>query len=121
MFMTEPPANAVLDDQGLQDGLNAISPKFGDICIRVAGEVWGQKLIPQKWKAFFAMTVDIANQGPSQAGSAFRAHLAMAVKQGATRDEVEELLVFLCGYCGVNKLPHFFTAVKEAFETEHAS
>jgi|SRR5271165_12098 len=121
MFMTKPPANAVLDDQGLQDGLNAISPKFGDICIRVAGEVWGQKLIPQKWKAFFAMTVDIANQGPSQAGSAFRAHLAMAVKQGATRDEVEELLVFLCGYCGVNKLPHFFTAVKEAFETEHAS
>jgi hypothetical protein len=45
----------------------------------------------------------------------------MAVNQGATRDEVKELLVFLCGSYSVNKLPHFFTAVKEAFETEHAS
>ena len=115
--MTSPPANAVLDDPDLQRGLNAISPVFGDLCIRVAGDVWGRPLLPQKYKAFLAMAVDVANQGPPGAGSAFRAHLAMAVKQGATRDEVEELLAFLCCYCGVNKLPHFFASVREAFET----
>jgi alkylhydroperoxidase/carboxymuconolactone decarboxylase family protein YurZ len=61
-------------------------------------------MIPQKWKAFFAMTVDVANQGPTIAGSAFRAHLDMAIKQNATREEVEELLLFLCCYCGFNKV-----------------
>ena len=110
--------NAVLDDGDLRAGLMAINPKFGDLCIRVAGEVWGAPLLPQKVKAFVAMTVDVANQGPCGPGSAFRAHLDMAVKQGATRDEVEELLTFLCCYCGMNKLPHFFAAAGEAFESE---
>lgn len=109
------PANAVLDDEDLQRGLRAISDKFGQECIRIAGEAWGQPLIPQKVKAFLAMAVDVANQGPSAAGSAFRAHLAMAVKQGATEEEIEELLTFLCTYCGVNKLPHFFASAREAF------
>ena len=111
-----PFANAVLDDHDLQAGLAAVNPKFGDLCTRVAGEVWGQKLIPQKWKAFFAMTVDVANQGPTIAGSAFRAHLDMAIKQNATREEVEELMLFLCCYCGFNKVPHFLTAIREVFE-----
>lgn len=115
------PANAVLDDEDLKLGLHAISEKFGDECIRIAGEAWGQPLIPQKVKAFLAMAVDVANQGPSAAGSAFRAHLAMAVKQGATEAEVEELLTFLCAYCGVNKLPHFFASAREAFRQGPAS
>jgi 4-carboxymuconolactone decarboxylase len=111
-----PYANAVLDDHELQAALTSVNPRFGDLCTRVAGEVWGQKLIPQKWKAFFAMVVDVANQGPTIAGSAFRAHLDMAIKQGATRDEVEELMLFLCCYCGFNKVPHFLAAVREVFD-----
>ncbi len=44
--------NAVLGDQDLQDALNQVSPIFGDLCVRVAGEVWGKPLVPQKTKAF---------------------------------------------------------------------
>ena len=39
--------NAVLEDKALQDALSGIHPKFGDLCTRVAGEVWGQPLISQ--------------------------------------------------------------------------
>lgn len=113
-------ANAVLDDLDLQRGLSAVHRKFGDLCTRVAGEVWGQPLIPQKYKAFFAITVDVANQGPTILGSAFRAHVDMAIKQGATREEVEELLLFLCCYCGFNKVPHFLAAVRDIFENGNA-
>jgi 4-carboxymuconolactone decarboxylase len=37
--------NAVLDDKELQQALRSIHPKFGDLCTRVAGEVWGLPLI----------------------------------------------------------------------------
>ncbi len=106
----------MLDDPELQAGLASIHPKFGDLCARVAGEVWGLPLIDQKTKAFLTMAVDIANQGPAAAGTPFRAHVAMAANQGATREEMEELCLFLCAYCGFNKIPHFMLSIREHFE-----
>ena len=52
---TQYPANAVLDDQELQAGLNGINPRFGEFCIRVAGEAWGLPLVDQKTKALISI------------------------------------------------------------------
>lgn len=95
--------NAVLDDKELQDALKSINPKFGDFCTRVAGEAWGLPLIDQKTKALITIAVDVANQDQAGTGSPFGAHVNMAIQQGATREEIEELLLFMCVYAGFNK------------------
>ncbi|HHP7230828.1 MAG TPA: carboxymuconolactone decarboxylase family protein [Xenococcaceae cyanobacterium] len=107
--------NAVLDDQELQAGLNNINPKFGELCTRVAGEVWGLPLIDQKTKAFITIAIDVINQDQTGAGSPFAAHVNMALKQGATKDEIEELLLFMCVYAGFNKAAGCFGVLNEIF------
>lgn len=105
--------NAVLDDKELQAALNSINPKFGELCTRVAGEVWGLPLIDQKTKALITIAVDVANQDQVGPGSPFAAHVNMALKQGATREEIEEVLLFMCAYAGFNKAAGCFGVLNE--------
>lgn len=109
--------NAVLDDSELQNSLNSINPKFGDFCTRVAGEAWGLPLIDQKTKALITIAVDVVNQDQTGTGSPFAAHVNMAFKQGATREEIEELLLFMSVYAGFNKAAGCFGMLKEIFDT----
>ncbi len=108
--------NAVLDDHELQAGLSSINPKFGDFVTRVAGEVWGLPLIDQKTKALITVAVDVAIQDQVGPGSPFGAHVNMALKQGATFEELEELLLFMCVYAGFNKAAGCFAVLKEIQE-----
>jgi 4-carboxymuconolactone decarboxylase len=108
--------NAVLDDYDLQAGLNAVNPRFGDFCTRVAGEAWGLPLIDQKTKAFFTIVVDVVNQ--ERLGGPMAVHVDMAKKQGATRAEIEELLLFMCVYAGFNKVAACFSVLDEVFGPE---
>ncbi|MBW4475444.1 MAG: carboxymuconolactone decarboxylase family protein [Tolypothrix brevis GSE-NOS-MK-07-07A] len=105
--------NAVLDDQELQNALKDINPKFGDFCTRVAGEAWGLPLIDQKTKALITIAVDVVNQDQVGPGSPFAAHVNMAIKQGATREEIEEILLFMCVYAGFNKAAGCFGSLNE--------
>lgn len=100
--------NAVIDNANLKDNLNRINPKFGDLCTRVAGEVWGTPLIDQKTKAFITIAIDVMNQNLSGPGSPFEAHISMALQEGASVEEIEELLLFLCAYAGFNKVASGF-------------
>jgi 4-carboxymuconolactone decarboxylase len=106
-------SNAVLDDKELQAALKRINPKMGDLCTRVCGEVWGLPLIDQKTKALITIAVDVVNQDQVGPGSPFAAHVNMALKQGATRDEIEEVLLFMCAYAGFNKAAGCFGALNE--------
>jgi 4-carboxymuconolactone decarboxylase len=107
--------NAVLDDRKLQDGLKSINPKFGDFCTRVAGEAWGLPLIDQKTKALITVAVDVVNQDHVGSGSPFAAHVNMALQQGVTREEIEELLLFMCVYAGFNKAAGCFGTLNDIF------
>ena len=95
--------NAVSGDQELCDALKGVDPAFGDFCIRVAAEAWGKPLISQKTKTMLAVALDVDNQSFSGPGVPFEAHVTMALKQGVTFAELEELLVWTCVYCGFNK------------------
>ncbi len=105
--------NAVLDDEQLQADLKAINPKFGDFVIRVAGEAWGLPLIDQKTKALITIAIDVVNQDHVGPGNPFGAHVKMALGQGASREEIEELLLFLCVYAGFNKAAGCFGTLNE--------
>jgi alkylhydroperoxidase/carboxymuconolactone decarboxylase family protein YurZ/catechol 2,3-dioxygenase-like lactoylglutathione lyase family enzyme/ketosteroid isomerase-like protein len=108
--------NAVLDDLELQKGLKQINPKFGDFVIRVAGEGWGLPLIDQKTKALITIAIDVVNQDHRGPGNPFAAHVNMALQQGATRAEIEELLLFLCPYAGFNKVAACFANLNLIFD-----
>lgn len=105
--------NAVLNDIELQEALKGINPKFGDFVTRVAGEAWGLPLIDQKTKALIAIAVDVVNQDQVGPGSPFGAHVNMALKQGASHEEIEELLLFLCVYAGFNKVAGCFGTLNQ--------
>ncbi|BAZ48589.1 ethyl tert-butyl ether degradation EthD [Nostoc sp. NIES-4103] len=108
--------NAVLDDKELQEGLKGINPKFGDFVTRVAGEAWGLPLISQKTKALITIAVDVANQDHVGSGNPFLAHVNMALQQGATYAEIEELLLFMCVYAGFNKVAGCFGTLNQIIE-----
>ncbi len=105
--------NAVLGDEQLQEALKSINPAWGDFCVRVAGEAWGLPLIDQKTKAFITIAVDVVNANQTGPGTPFEAHIDMALKQGATRAELEELLVFMSVYAGFNKAAGAFGALDQ--------
>jgi alkylhydroperoxidase/carboxymuconolactone decarboxylase family protein YurZ/limonene-1,2-epoxide hydrolase/catechol 2,3-dioxygenase-like lactoylglutathione lyase family enzyme len=108
--------NAVLDDKQLQENLKKLNPKFGDFVTRVAGEAWGLPLIDQKTKALITIAVDVINQNHKGPGNPFAAHVDMALKQGVNREEIEELLLFLCVYAGFNKVASCFATLNLIFD-----
>jgi 4-carboxymuconolactone decarboxylase len=108
--------NAVLDDLFLQEKLKELNPKFGDFVTRVGGEAWGLPHIDQKTKALIVVAVDVVNQNQVGPGSPFAPHVRMAQKQGATYEEIEELLLFLCVYAGFNKVAGCFGVLNEIFD-----
>ena len=108
--------NAVLGELELQQSLKSVNPEFGDLCTRVAGEVWGRPLIDQRTKALITIAVDVANGNASSPGAPFEAHVRMAFKQGVTRAEIEEVLLFMCVYAGFNKAVGAFGKLKEIKE-----
>lgn len=101
--MTNKYENAVLDDQALIDGLKSINPVWGDMTVRVAGEAWGMPLIDQKTKALISIAIDQMALNVTGEGNPFSAHVDMALKQGVTYAELEELIVFASVYTGFNK------------------
>lgn len=105
--------NAVLGDPVLQEALKGINPRWGEFCIRAAGEVWGLPLIDQKTKALITIAIDVVNANETGPGTPFGAHVDMAVKQGATFAELEELLLFMCVYAGFNKVAGAFGRLNE--------
>ncbi len=100
--------NAVLGDPELQERLMAMNPEFGEFCIRVSGELWGKPLLDQKTKALITLAVDVVIQAE---GAPFANHVDMAVKQGVTREEMEELFMFMMIYAGFNKAGIYFPAL----------
>jgi 4-carboxymuconolactone decarboxylase len=105
--------NAVLADPQLQDALKGINPRWGDFCVRAAGEVWGLPLIDQRTKALITIAIDVVNANENGPGSPFAAHVMMARKQGVSDAELEELLLFMSVYAGFNKVAGAFGRLNE--------
>jgi 4-carboxymuconolactone decarboxylase len=105
--------NAVLGDPQLQEALRTINPRWAELCVRVAGEVWGLPLIDQRTKALITIAIDVVNANETGPGTPFEAHVDMALKQGVSRDELEELLLFMCVYAGFNKVAGAFGRLDE--------
>ena len=56
--------------------------------------------------------LDVANQSIGS-GTPFEAYICMAINQGATFEEIEELLLFTCAYFDFNKAAGAFAKYHE--------
>ena len=88
---------------------------------RVAGEAWGLPLIDQKTKALITIAIDVVNQDHRGPGNPFAAYVKMALQQGATLAEIEELLLFLCVYAGFNKVAACFATLNLIVDDFHST
>ncbi len=104
--------NAVLGDTELVNGLKKMNPAFAELCLDTSGRAYGTPLIDQRTKILMAITVDIVEQIH---GKPFENHLVMAKKQGITREELEELLLFLTVYTGFNKPGAFYAEITKFY------
>ena len=107
------PLNAVKDDKDLLAALNGINPKFASFCETVCGDIFGLPLISQKTKCLILVALDVANQSIDAVGAPFEAHVNMALQQGASIEEIEELLLLTCAYAGANKSASGFAKLNE--------
>ena len=108
--------NAVLGDLELQEALKGINPEWGDFVTRVAGESWGLPLIDQKTKALISIALDIAASNIYAPGNPYGAHINMAIGQGATLDEIKELLLFISPYVAFAKTASAFGVLNELMD-----
>ncbi len=106
--------NAVLGDADLLAGLKKMNPAFAELCIDTSGKAYKTPLIDQKTKVMFAIVIDILEQIH---GKPFENHLVMAKKQGITKEELEELLLFLTIYAGFNKPGAYYAEVAKFYST----
>ena len=104
--------NAILGDEDLQKNLRSLNPEWGDFCIRASAEAWGKPLIDQKTKTLITLAVDVVIMAQ---GQQFANHVKMAMKQGVTREEIEELIFFMDIYAGFNKAGIFYGALDQFF------
>lgn len=104
--------NAVAGDPQLIAGLRALNKDFGEFCVSASAIPWGKPLIDQKTKVFIALAIDVSEQ---ITGKPFENHIIMARKQGVTREELEELLLFMSIYAGFNKAGVFYSELTRIF------
>ncbi|OUL27500.1 carboxymuconolactone decarboxylase, partial [Nostoc sp. T09] len=64
------------------------------------------------------MAVDIVNQNHKGPSNPFTAHVNIALTQGATYEEITEILLFICVYTGFNQAPGCFGILNEIFEVK---
>ncbi|MGI9336282.1 MAG: carboxymuconolactone decarboxylase family protein [Gammaproteobacteria bacterium] len=114
--LTEPPPGDqnFVADPAVREALLGVDPHFGDLTSRMAGEVWGRGGLSQKERAFVSLGADVCNQtlsGPLQF------HIDMAMRGGATREQVREALLHMTIYGSFPKVLQAIVAMNAHFAT----
>ena len=89
-----------ITNQRVSDRLKDFDPEFGDLAVRMAGEVWGRAGLSQKERAFLCIAANVCNQtldGP------YQLHIDLALKGGATPEQIREVLLHMAIYASFPK------------------
>lgn len=81
------------------------------------GQVWGRPGLPLKTRSFLSM----AFLGALGKHTEFRTHVRGAVNNGATREEISEVLIQAALYCGMPVGLECFRLAKEVLDELEAS
>jgi 4-carboxymuconolactone decarboxylase len=97
---------------------NSLTAEFQDLVTRYAwGEMWTRQGLPRHTRSLVTLAMLIA----LNRGEEFRLHLRGAMNNGATRDQIKELLLHAAVYCGVPAANSAFRAAEEIFTEQDRS
>jgi len=97
---------------------NSFTAEFQDLVTRYAwGEMWTRQGLPRHTRSLVTLAMLIA----LNRGDEFRLHLRGAMNNGATRDQIKELLLHAAVYCGVPAANSAFRAADEMFAEQDQS
>jgi 4-carboxymuconolactone decarboxylase len=112
---------AVLGEKHVDASLeksNSFTAEFQDLVTRYAwGEMWTRQGLPRHTRSLVTLAMLIA----LNRGDEFRLHLRGAMNNGATRDQIKELLLQAAVYCGVPAANSAFRAAEEVFSEQDRS
>jgi 4-carboxymuconolactone decarboxylase len=112
---------AVLGEKHVNASLektNSFTAEFQDLVTRYAwGEMWTRQGLPRQTRSLVTLAMLIA----LNRGDEFRLHLRGAMNNGATRDQIKELLLQAAVYCGVPAANSAFRAADEIFSEQDRS
>jgi 4-carboxymuconolactone decarboxylase len=112
---------AVLGEKHVNASLeksNSFTAEFQDLVTRYAwGEMWTRQGLPRHTRSLVTLAMLIA----LNRGDEFRLHLRGAMNNGATRDQIKELLLHAAVYCGVPAANSAFRVADEMFAEQDRS
>ena len=96
-------------DTNVKDALREFDLEFGDLAVRVAGEVWQRPGLTLKERLFITLAGDVCNQTLFPDGP-FDFHIGMSFEQGLTVNQLRQLLLYLTIDVGFPKVLTAFQA-----------
>jgi 4-carboxymuconolactone decarboxylase len=112
---------AVLGDQYVETSLarrSELNHEFQDLLTRYAwGEVWDRPGLPPHTRSLVTIAMLVALYRPEE----LKLHLAAAVNNGVTPDQIKEVLLQAAVYCGVPAANAAFHLAAEVLPTETRS
>lgn len=75
--------------------------------------------IDQKTKALISIALDVVSTNIPATGNPYAAHINMAIKQGATLEEIKELLLFISPYVAFAKTASAFGILNELIDKKN--
>ena len=86
---------------------------FQELALRYCwGEVWGRPGLSRKARSMVNLGMLIALGKPNE----LKIHVRGALTNGVTRDEIQEIFLQACVYCGVPAAGEAFRVAKEVFQ-----
>ena len=100
-------------------GANDFDRPFQELALKYCwGEVWGRPGLDRKVRSIVNLAMLAAMAKPNE----LRVHIRGALTNGVTRQEIQEIFLQACIYCGVPTAGEAFKVAREVFEEpEYAS
>lgn len=80
------------------------------------GAVWGREGLPKKVRSMLNLAMISALNRPNE----LKAHVAGALRNGVTKEEIREVFLQVAIYCGIPSGVDSFRIAKEVFDKEKA-
>jgi 4-carboxymuconolactone decarboxylase len=85
---------------------------FQDLITRYAwGEIWSRPGLPRATRSLITLAMMIALNRPEE----FRMHVGAAIRNGVTREQIQEVLLQSSIYCGVPAANDAFRIAQQVF------
>jgi 4-carboxymuconolactone decarboxylase len=106
---------AVLGGQHVDKAVANATPfnePFQDLITRYAwGEIWTRPGLPRATRSMITLAMMIALNRPEE----FRMHVGAALRNGVTREQIQEVLLQSSIYCGVPAANEAFRVAQQVF------